>query len=123
MKNNVFKITAGNKFQAVIVFLRGQLGLKEGDPLVSQPFLIWRIWRLCVSQIVKMGFCQTRIRMLIYGSCQFTYINAAFAPAPDDIVGNLFKCFGTEGHLIVNYRYVPPRKYQCLPDDDVYCVD
>lgn len=37
---------------------------------------------------------------------QFTYINAAFAPAPDDIVGNLYKCFGTEGHLIVNYRWV-----------------
>jgi len=35
MKNNVFKITAGNKFQAVIVFLRGQLGLKAGEPLVS----------------------------------------------------------------------------------------
>ena len=35
MKNNVFKITAGNKFQAVIVFLRNQLGLKAGDPLVS----------------------------------------------------------------------------------------
>ncbi|WVR07838.1 ubiquitin-like protein ATG12 [Kwoniella sp. DSM 27419] len=33
----------------------------------------------------------------------FTYINAAFAPAPDDTVGNLYKCFGTEGHLIVNY--------------------
>ena len=35
MKNNVFKVTAGNKFQAVIVFLRNQLGLKQGDPLVS----------------------------------------------------------------------------------------
>ncbi|ORY28171.1 ubiquitin-like autophagy protein Apg12-domain-containing protein [Naematelia encephala] len=66
MKTNVFKVTAGNKFQAVIVFLRSQLGLKPGDPL-------------------------------------FTYINAAFAPAPDDTVGNLYKCFGTEGHLIVNY--------------------
>ncbi|CAD6571196.1 MAG: hypothetical protein TREMPRED_000197 [Tremellales sp. Tagirdzhanova-0007] len=54
MKNNVFKVTAGNRFQAVIVFLRSQLGLKQGDPL-------------------------------------FTYINAAFAPAPDDTVGNLFK--------------------------------
>ena len=37
MKNNVFKITGSNKFQAVIVFLRGQLGLKEGDPLVRRP--------------------------------------------------------------------------------------
>jgi ubiquitin-like protein ATG12 len=35
MKNNVFKVTAGNKFQAVVVFLRNQLGLKVSDPLVS----------------------------------------------------------------------------------------
>jgi hypothetical protein len=35
MKNNFFKITASNKFQAVIAFLRQQLGLKAGDPLVS----------------------------------------------------------------------------------------
>jgi hypothetical protein len=35
MKNNVFKVTAGNKFQAVIVFLRSQLGIKASDPLVS----------------------------------------------------------------------------------------
>ncbi|WVW85953.1 ubiquitin-like protein ATG12 [Kwoniella bestiolae CBS 10118] len=66
MKNNVFKATAGHKFQAVILFLRQQLGMKKDEPL-------------------------------------FTYINAAFAPAPDDTVGNLYKCFGTEGHLIVNY--------------------
>ncbi|WWC64388.1 ubiquitin-like protein ATG12 [Kwoniella dejecticola CBS 10117] len=66
MKNNVFKATAGHKFQAVILFLRQQLGMKKDEPL-------------------------------------YTYINAAFAPAPDDTVGNLFKCFGTEGHLIVNY--------------------
>ncbi|ODN82330.1 ubiquitin-like protein ATG12 [Cryptococcus wingfieldii CBS 7118] len=67
MKNNVFKATAGHKFQAVIMFLRQQLGTKKEDSL-------------------------------------FTYINAAFAPAPDDTVGNLYKAFGTEGHLIVNYR-------------------
>ncbi|KAK4685407.1 ubiquitin-like protein ATG12, partial [Tremellales sp. Uapishka_1] len=66
MKTNFFKITASNKFQAVIAFLRTQLGLKPTDPL-------------------------------------FTYINSAFAPAPDDTVANLYKCFGTEGHLIVNY--------------------
>ncbi|KAH9831366.1 autophagy protein 12 [Rhodofomes roseus] len=33
----------------------------------------------------------------------FTYINLAFAPAPDDTVTNLFKSFATEGRLIVNY--------------------
>ncbi|WVQ82134.1 ubiquitin-like protein ATG12 [Cryptococcus sp. DSM 104549] len=66
MKNNVFKATAGHKFQAVIMFLRQQLGTRREDSL-------------------------------------FTYINSAFAPSPDDTVGNLYKNFGTEGHLIVNY--------------------
>ncbi|GAA5906458.1 hypothetical protein JCM6882_004441 [Rhodosporidiobolus microsporus] len=33
----------------------------------------------------------------------FLYINSSFSPAPDDTVANLYKCFGTEGHLIVNY--------------------
>lgn len=37
MKNNVFKATAGHKFQAVIMFLRQQLGMKKEDSLVSQP--------------------------------------------------------------------------------------
>ncbi|CAO3616763.1 unnamed protein product [Cunninghamella blakesleeana] len=33
----------------------------------------------------------------------FLYINSAFSPAPDEIVSNLYKCFGTGGHLIINY--------------------
>ena len=58
-KNDVFKVTAGNKFQAVIAFLRNQLGLKQGDPLVS-------------------GHPRHRrsARKLIF-PIQFTYINAA----------------------------------------------
>lgn len=50
---------------------------------------------------------------------QFTYINAAFAPAPDDTVGNLYKSFGTEGHLIVNYRweYIPSSHFPLCTDD------
>jgi ubiquitin-like protein ATG12 len=75
MKNNVFKITAGNKFQAVIVFLRGQLGLKAGDPLVG------------AFHFLRTAADHDRARL----TTQFTYINAAFAPAPDDTVGNLFK--------------------------------
>ncbi|GAA5866657.1 hypothetical protein JCM8547_002713 [Rhodosporidiobolus lusitaniae] len=33
----------------------------------------------------------------------FLYINSSFSPAPDVTLGNLYNCFGTEGHLIVNY--------------------
>ena len=38
MKQNFYKITASNRFQAVIQFLRKELGWKQGDPLVSIPF-------------------------------------------------------------------------------------
>ncbi|KAH8555337.1 putative ubiquitin-like modifier [Umbelopsis sp. PMI_123] len=33
----------------------------------------------------------------------FLYINSAFAPAPDEIISNLYKSFGTDGFLVVNY--------------------
>ncbi|GAA5892524.1 Atg12p [Sporobolomyces salmoneus] len=33
----------------------------------------------------------------------FLYINASFAPAPDELVSSLFASYGTEGQLIVNY--------------------
>ncbi|POW04247.1 hypothetical protein PSTT_10564 [Puccinia striiformis] len=57
MKQNFFKITSSNRFQAVIAFLRKELGLKPTDPVVP----------------------------------------------PDETVSNLYKCFSTDGHLIVNY--------------------
>ncbi|SGY79168.1 BQ5605_C008g05062 [Microbotryum silenes-dioicae] len=66
MKQNFFKISASNRFQTVIAFLRKELGWKASDAL-------------------------------------FLYINSSFSPAPDDTVANLFKCFATDGHLIVNY--------------------
>lgn len=34
MKQNFYKITASNRFQTVIQFLRKELGWKSGDPLV-----------------------------------------------------------------------------------------
>ncbi|KAJ3234449.1 Ubiquitin-like protein [Chytriomyces hyalinus] len=66
LKQSIFKITASQRFQAVIGFLRKELALGPGDSL-------------------------------------FLYINSAFAPAPDEVVATLFKNFGTEGSLIVNY--------------------
>jgi hypothetical protein len=40
MKQNFYKITASNRFQAVIQFLRKELAWKAGDPLVSPFFVI-----------------------------------------------------------------------------------
>ncbi|CDH48845.1 apg12-domain-containing protein [Lichtheimia corymbifera JMRC:FSU:9682] len=33
----------------------------------------------------------------------YVYINSAFAPAPDETMGSLFKSFSTDGQLIINY--------------------
>ena len=36
MKQNFFRVTVSNRFQAVIQFLRKELGWKAGEPLVSE---------------------------------------------------------------------------------------
>lgn len=91
MKNNYFRITSFNRFQAVIQFLRKELGMKQSDALVSL-LLLPSSNNLLLAE-----------RSEPIWRAQFTYINSSFSPAPDDSVGNLFRCFGTEGHLIVNY--------------------
>ncbi|WFD37505.1 Ubiquitin-like protein [Malassezia japonica] len=35
------------------------------------------------------------------------YINASFAPSPDETLGNLFRAYSTQDHLIVNYSTTP----------------
>jgi ubiquitin-like protein ATG12 len=103
MKQNFFRVTVSNHFQAVIQFLRKELGWRAGEPLVSMLARLRRYF-LYTSDLT-----------------QFTYINLAFSPAPDDTIANLYrvspsptrhpmqrltnrKSFATDGHLIVNYR-------------------
>ncbi|XP_076059994.1 autophagy-related 12 [Oratosquilla oratoria] len=33
----------------------------------------------------------------------FLYVNQSFAPAPDQIVRNLYDCFGSDGKLVLHY--------------------
>ncbi|XP_073974198.1 autophagy-related 12 isoform X2 [Rhodnius prolixus] len=37
----------------------------------------------------------------------FLYVNQTFAPSPDQIVKNLYDCFGTDGTLILHYCKTP----------------
>ncbi|RKP02956.1 hypothetical protein CXG81DRAFT_24362 [Caulochytrium protostelioides] len=66
LKQTYFKISASNRFDRVVKFLRDQLKCRPTDPL-------------------------------------FLYVNSAFSPSADELVSNLFKCFGTNGQLIINY--------------------
>jgi hypothetical protein len=48
MKQNFYKITASNRFQAVIQFLRKELGWQPTDPLVRVPVYIYlERWLIC----------------------------------------------------------------------------
>lgn len=89
MKQNFYKITAQNRFQTVIQFLRKELGWKPTDPLVSIQIS---------SRLILLGLHGSMNDGL---SRQFTYINMAFSPAPDDVVNNLFKVstFTNSSHL------------------------
>ncbi|KAJ1505456.1 Ubiquitin-like protein [Coelomomyces lativittatus] len=53
-----------------------------------------------------MMFLRRELRLKKDGSL-FLYINQAFAPNPDEKLGNLYDCFGSDGHLIVNYCTTP----------------
>jgi len=33
----------------------------------------------------------------------FVYVSQAFSPAPDQTIGNLLQCFGSEGKLVLHY--------------------
>ncbi|CAH0384209.1 unnamed protein product [Bemisia tabaci] len=33
----------------------------------------------------------------------FLYVNQSFAPAPDQIIQNLYDCFGSDGKLVLHY--------------------
>ena len=81
MKQNFYKITAANRFQAVIQFLRKELGWKAGEPLVRGNSLT----------LLGHELMPSRSFFLLAAKQQFTYINLAFSPAPDDTVSNLFK--------------------------------
>ena len=66
LKQNKFKISAGQRFQYLIDFLRRQLKLCSDEQL-------------------------------------FLYVNSAFAPAPDEALESLFRCFNSDNMLVINY--------------------
>ncbi|KAJ2906507.1 Ubiquitin-like protein ATG12 [Zalerion maritima] len=71
IRRDVCKVTATQKFEAIVAYLRRSLQAKETDSV-------------------------------------FLYINSTFAPALDEIVGNLHQCFkDSNDQLIVSYAMTP----------------
>ena len=90
LKQKFYKITASNKFQAVIAFLRKELGWKPSDSLVRTLSGAGPAGVLGTSYLLATS-THRRFSLPCLRCVQFCYINAAFSPAPDDTVGNLYK--------------------------------
>ncbi|KAF2837614.1 APG12-domain-containing protein [Patellaria atrata CBS 101060] len=70
LRQRVFKVSAHQRFETVVRFLRKKLGLAERESV-------------------------------------FCYVSSVFAPALDEGVGNLWKCFKTKDELVVGYSVTP----------------
>jgi ubiquitin-like protein ATG12 len=72
LRQQVYRITASQRFEVVVAFLRRLLRCAPSDSL-------------------------------------FCYVNSSFAPALDELVGNLDRCFASraQGELLVAYAMTP----------------
>ena len=131
MKQNFYKITAANRFQAVIQFLRKELGWKAGDPLVRGRFCFLLLvplyffssfdyYRSDGYELTPVSFlllfCRatnsshistwhSHLRQTIQcRTCsRWVYSSVVFSCAKTRAFE---QSFATDGHLIVNYRSV-----------------
>jgi len=53
----------------------------------------------------KFAVANTFLRKILklQSTSVFLYINAAFVPAPDELLGNLYDCFNVRGELVIHY--------------------
>lgn len=86
LKQTKFKISSSQRFQAIADFLYRQL-LTGSTP--EPPSTDPRMTNKCGREGI------------------YLYINSSFAPAADEMVGNLFACFAVDSTLIVNYSLAP----------------
>ncbi|KAG6876334.1 hypothetical protein C0992_013321 [Termitomyces sp. T32_za158] len=103
MKQNFYKITSSNRFQAVIQFLRKELAWQPGDPLVSPHHTCSHPPHPAVY--IRQPRFLPRTRRHRLQSLQGAHL---LLPAPP--FSSHTQSFATDGHLIVNYRSaaVPP---------------
>lgn len=105
LKQTKFKISSHQKFQAIADFLYRQLTSGSSPEAPSPPTA--SPTSMPVEASSGSGGMAERNQT---GACPaglFLYVNSSFAPAGDEVVGNLFACFAVDNTLIVNYSLTP----------------
>jgi ubiquitin-like protein ATG12 len=77
-------------------------------PVGSAPALVRKVFAITASKkfAVVVSFLRKRLGLKDTDSI-FVYVNSTFAPALDEEVGNLFKCFRVKDELVVWYCMTP----------------
>ncbi|XP_053546607.1 ubiquitin-like protein ATG12 [Bombina bombina] len=68
------------------------------------PILKNKKWTMERTRTVKglMDFIKKYLKMELAEQL-FIYVNQSFAPSPDQEVGTLYECFGSDGKLVLHY--------------------
>lgn len=77
-------------------------------PVGSAPLLKQSVFKISSTQHFSaiVNFIRKRVGAK-EGDGVFCYVNSTFAPQPDEVVGNLWRCYRTAEELHVNYARMP----------------
>ncbi|KAH6564354.1 hypothetical protein BASA50_002163 [Batrachochytrium salamandrivorans] len=73
----------------------------------SAPILKQTVFKISSTNKFQSVINFLRKELAFKNAGLFVYINSSFAPSPDEVVGNLYRCFALDGKLIVNYSVTP----------------
>ncbi|XP_059473597.1 autophagy protein 12-like [Neocloeon triangulifer] len=74
----------------------------------NAPIMKKKKW--AVGQDKTIGWIMDFIRRYLKleaGDNLFLYLNQSFAPCPDQVIANLYECFGSDGNLVFHYSLTP----------------
>lgn len=78
------------------------------QPVGSAPALRQRVFKISATQRFSfvVGFLRKKLGLREEEGV-WCYVNSVFAPGGDEVVGNLWRCFGRGGELVVGYAVLP----------------
>ncbi|XP_038952892.1 ubiquitin-like protein ATG12 isoform X2 [Rattus norvegicus] len=88
--------------------LNGPINLRGVDILLKAvgdtPIMKTKKWAVERTRTVQalIDFIRKFLRLLASEQL-FIYVNQSFAPSPDQEVGTLYECFGSDGKLVLHY--------------------
>lgn len=95
LRQTKFKISSSQRFQSIADFLGRQLATAAGPPAspagAASPDREAAGGPVCAGPVGGL----------------YLYVNSSFAPAMDELVGNLYACFAVDATLIINYSMTP----------------